>query len=686
MERTQRAQWTRQDSADYYLVERWGAPYFRINARGNVAFAPPGTGGEGADLHAIVAELAARGLRAPLLLRFDDVLRHRVAALHACFVDCMAELNYRGTYRGVLPIKVNQHRHVVERLVASGAATQLGLEAGSKAELLAAVALLAERQDGVLVCNGYKDPAYVEAALHADLLGLIPYIVLERLEELDVVLAAARRCGIRPRLGVRAKLSARGSGRWKDSSGERSKFGLGAAELVACVRALQDAGMADCLQLLHFHLGSQISALTALGEALEEAGQLYVGLRAQGASSLAAVDCGGGLAVDYDGSASASAASMDYCNRQYARTVVGTLKRVCDAHGAPHPQILTESGRALVAQHAVLVFDVLGVRQLDADPQSATGASVGATREAFGEGWGAAGSAARASDGIPATTTCALFNEAAATDGAWHAQDANAIVRQMHEVQRAAAGGDGPQIYAALKALKVRAEAAFRAGTLDLRARAQSEQIYWATCKTLCAGYDAQTLPAALAHLPKQLADTFYCNFSVFRSLPDTWAVQALFPIAPLHRHDEEPTRHATLADLTCDSDGKLDRFVAGATARATLRLHPPNGGAYYLGAFLVGAYQEILGDLHNLFGDTHAVHVQIAPDGTYALADVVAGDTIADVLGQVAYDAGELLARVRRVANARLRAGNAAPEQVQALLQRFDAGLSSYTYLTDFA
>ncbi len=630
--------WTKQDSIDHYLIEKWGHPYFSVNDLGHLVYQPNGPGRGEIDFKGLVDDLCRRGIQAPMLLRFNDILRSRIASLNACFERSISDYGYKGTYRSVMPIKVNQQRHVVEELVSHGKAFHLGLEAGSKPELLAAIALLDE-EDAVLVCNGYKDAEYIETALYAQLLGLRPYIVLDRFAELDLVIQCSKRMGLRPHIGMRAKLSTKGSGRWKESTGDRSKFGLSAREMVQAIEKLEAVGMLDCLRLLHFHIGSQITAISSVKDAVREGAHLYAHLRRLGATELNVVDCGGGLAVDYDGSRTNFHSSKNYSTQEYANDVVSVLQDTCDTHDQPHPAIITEAGRALVAHHSVLLFNVLGVHE---------------------------------------------FHDANVAVAAPH-EDDHDVIHRMWEAYNSVNKRNFQEAYNDIVEQKEECVTLFGHGVIDLKTRAKSEELFWATCRRIQkTTHDLEYVPDDLRGLDKDLSDTFYCNFSVFQSLPDAWAVGHLFPICPVHRLTEEPTREAILADLTCDSDGKLDKFIDLRDVRNTLRLHSPNGKPYYLGAFLVGAYQEILGDLHNLFGDTNAVHVTLDESGNYHLEHLVEGDTVSEVLGYVEYDRTELLRRVRRSAETAVRRGRFSPEQFAEFMKRYEEGLNGYTYLED--
>jgi arginine decarboxylase len=611
-----------------------------VNQRGNLVYQPHGPGRGEIDFKELVDDLCRRGIQAPMLIRFNDILKARIEELNNAFTRAISDYGYKGKYRGVMPIKVNQQRHVVEELVKHGKAFHLGLEAGSKPELLVAIALL-EGEDSLLICNGYKDSEYIETALYAQWLGLRPYIVLDRFAELDLVIEASKKTGIRPHIGMRAKLSTRGAGRWKESTGDRSKFGLSAREMVRALEKLKEANLLDCMELLHFHIGSQITAISSVKDAIREGGHLFCNLRRLGATGLRMVDCGGGLAVDYDGSRTNFHSSMNYSTQEYANDVVSLFQDICDNNEEPHPTIVTESGRALVAQHSVLVFNVLGVHEF--------------------------------------TDASGVDERTAPTD------DDHDVVHRMWEAFNSVNKRNFQEAYNDIVEHKEESATLFAHGVIDLNTRAKAEELFWATCRRIQKTIgDAEYVPDDLRRLDKELSDTFYCNFSVFQSLPDAWAVGHLFPIVPIHRLDEEPQREAILADLTCDSDGKLDRFIDLRDVRDTLRLHAPNGKPYYLGAFLVGAYQEILGDLHNLFGDTNAVHVSLDESGTYKLEHLVEGDTVAEVLSYVEYDRADLLRRVRKAAETAVRGGRFSSEQFAQFMKRYEEGLSGYTYLED--
>ncbi len=626
--------WTVRDSAELYGISNWGAPYFSVGENGCLRVHPHGSKSVGVDLLELVEELRHRGLRTPILIRFSDILESRVREIASCFRRASEEYEFRGAYRGVYPIKVNQQRHVVEELVEYGRASKLGLEAGSKAELLVALAVL-DTPEALIVCNGYKDRAYLETALLAQKLGRYPVIVLDRPTELEALIKVSRELGIRPHVGVRSRLSTRGAGKWVESTGDRSKFGLSAAEIVATVERLRSEDMLDCLEMLHFHIGSQITSIQAHKEALREASRIFVGLIELGAP-VRLIDVGGGLGVDYDGSQTNFHSSMNYSTQEYANDVVAAIAEACNERGIPHPDLVSESGRALVAHHSVLVFDVLGVDEIQR----------GGTPRMPVEG-----------DHRIVENLCEL----------WDGIREKNVLESYHDALQ----------------LKEEAISLFNLGYLDLPGRARVEGIFLSCCeRILRIVRDMEYVPEDLQGLERSLAATYYGNFSVFQSMPDSWAMRQLFPIVPIHRLEEKPTRRGIFADLTCDSDGKVDQFIDLRDVRHVLELHAPTGRPYYIGVFLVGAYQETLGELHNLFGDTDAVHVHVYEDGTYAVEQVVEGDSVEDVLSYVQYDRRMLTERVRRSVEEALRRGGITLEESALLRRRYAQGLSGYTYM----
>ncbi len=625
--------WTTQDAAELYQVKSWGNGYFDINKQGHLTVLP---GPKPVSLCALVEDLQQRGHQLPVLVRFPQILQDRVAKLFGAFDLAIKEHGYKGSYRAVYPIKVNQQRDVVEELLEFGEPFGLGLEAGSKPELLVALAYM-DAEDGVIVCNGYKDAVYIETALLAQQLGRHPILVVDRFEELDAIIHISQKLGLRPHIGLRAKLASKGAGKWVESAGEKSKFGLNATEMLQVMERLRSVGMLDCLELLHFHIGSQITAIRAIKDALRESCRIYVELCKLGAN-LKFVDVGGGLAVDYDGSKTSFHSSTNYSMQEYANDVVFAIHTACEDEGIPHPQIISESGRALVAYHSVLIFDVLGSAEVNVDspPNSA-------------------------------------------------AEHENSTVQAMYEAWKNVSHKNFQESYHDALHLKEEGISMFNLGLLDLKGRALVEKLFWAIChrvNRMVKGLDY--VPEEFEGLDKALADTFYCNFSIFQSVPDHWAVKQLFPVMPLQRLHEEPRRRAILADLTCDSDGKVDRFIDLRDEKHALEVHDLRPGQpYYMGMFLVGAYQEILGDLHNLFGDTTAIHVSADETYGYNIDRVIEGDSVNEVLNYVNYDRQSLIRRVRRAAEAALRRGDLKMDHSARLLKRFEDGLAGYTYLS---
>ena len=664
--------WTIEQSEKLYRIQGWGEPYFSINAAGHVTVSPKGDRGGSLDLMELVEALRQRNLGLPLLIRFSDILEDRIERLNACFAKAIARYKYPGTYQGVFPVKCNQQRHLIEDLVRFGQPYQFGLEAGSKPELMIALATL-KTPNSLLMCNGYKDREYIETALLATRIGQTPVIVLEQLEEVQLVIDAARRLGIEPVLGVRAKLSTKGTGRWGDSTGDRAKFGLTIPEILSCVDQLRDAGMLSSLQLLHFHIGSQISAISVIKDAIREASQIYVELAALGAN-MHYLDVGGGLAIDYDGSKTNFHASKNYNMQNYANDIVAEVKEACEGRQLPVPVLISESGRAIASHQSVLIFDVLGT----SDVHSTTPAPV--------------------------------------------QEKEHLIIRNLWETYRNINVENYQEAYHDAIQFNEEAKSLFSFGYLSLTQRARAEQLYWACCqKILEIARTQDYVPDDLEDLEKIMASIYYVNLSVFQSVPDSWAIDQLFPIMPIHRLNEEPTRRGILADLTCDSDGKIDQFIDLRDVKSVLELHPlreveeqgSNAGAlvstrefgnisspipnppnpksqipnpkskepYYLGLFLAGAYQEIMGNLHNLFGDTNAVHIQLTPRG-YEIEHVVKGDMVTEVLGYVQYDAEDLVESIRRRTEQALQENRITLEESQLLLQNYEKSLGSYTYL----
>jgi arginine decarboxylase len=638
--------WTAADSAALYGLDRWGDPYFSVNARGHVCVQPQGERGGSLDLVELVQGLEGRNLGLPLLIRFDDILEDRLERLHGAFERAIAQYGYASRYQGVFPVKCNQQRHVVEELVACGKRWHFGLEAGSKAELLIALSLI-DDPEALLICNGYKDQRYIETAILARRLGRQPVVVIEQADEVERIIAASQALGAAPFIGIRAKLSSRSTGRWGSSVGEKAKFGLSIPDVLATVEALRAADLLGDLRLLHFHVGSQINDIAVLKDALQEAGQIYVELTKLGAP-MGFLDVGGGLGIDYDGSRTASTASTNYSLQNYANDVVATVRECCEPHGVPVPTLVSESGRAIASHFSVLVFNVLGsgivLERAAVAPVSASGSE---------------------------PLTVRNLRETLASITATPSGDPAALARLQE------AWND------AIK-FKDDALAAFRLGYLSLPERAAAEQLTWACAAAIVERLPQDgSIPDGLRALQAALAGTYYANLSVFRSAPDTWAIEQLFPVMPIHRLTERPSQLGHFADLTCDSDGKLARFIGNGQAKPLLELHTLRPGEPYLiGLFLGGAYQEVMGNLHNLFGSTNAVHIRLASGGGYRLDHVVRGNTNAEVLEAMEHDPEQLLERLRLASEAAIGRGDLKISDARRLMDHLETSLRQTTYL----
>jgi len=633
MEPTER--WTAQSASDLYDVASWGKGYFSVSEQGHVLVHPEKEANRSIDLKKLVDTLVLRGINLPILIRFADILKHRLGEIHSAFQTAINEHKYQGGYCCVYPIKVNQQRQVVEEVLEFGKPFNFGLEAGSKPELMAVMALA--DNETPIICNGFKDDEYIEMAMLAQKLGRKIIPVVEKYTELHLILKYSQRVGVRPMIGLRVKLASRGSGRWKSSGGFRSKFGLSVSEAVRALQELKELGMADCLNLLHFHLGSQITNIRQIKGAVNEAIRVYVDLARAGAG-LKYLDVGGGLGIDYDGSQTDFESSVNYTLQEYANDIIYHVQNVCDEVEVPHPTIITESGRAIAAYHSALVFNVVGVAgmgesDVPTDP--------------------------------PADAEQPLIDLAETYRGL----TAKTLLESYHDAQQALD-----------QALNL-----FSLGYLSLEQRCVAENLYWGICRKIqrLAG-ELDYFPEELEGIDAMLSDTYFCNFSLFQSMPDSWAIKQLFPIMPIHRLEEQPTRPAVLGDITCDSDGKVDAFIDRRDVKRTLQLHTFDGGNYYLGAFLLGAYQEILGDMHNLFGDTNAVHVRLGPTGEVMLDSVIKGDTVREVLNYVQFTSDSLVMQLRRDVEAALREGRLTYEESGALCRFYEEGLHGYTYLED--
>ena len=625
--------WTTTDAAELYDVASWGKGYFSVGENGNLFVHPTKESQRRIDLKQLVDTLEWRGISLPILIRFAEILKHRLGELHQAFDQSIREHGYQGGYCCVYPIKVNQQRQVVEEVFQFGRAYNFGLEAGSKPELLAVLAV-ADNETPV-ICNGFKDDEYIEMVMLAKKIGRRITPVVEKFTELELIAKHAEKVGVKPTIGIRIKLASRGSGRWKSSGGYRSKFGLTVSEALQAVEYLKERGLESSLELLHFHLGSQITNIRQIKAAVNEAARIYVELKKLG-TGLRFIDVGGGLGIDYDGSQTDFESSVNYTLEEYARDVVYQIQSICDEAEVPHPTIISESGRAVVAYHSVLVFNVLGV-------------------SGFGE------------EDLPSSVS--EESEQCLIDlvEAYRSLTKRNLLESYHDAQQA--------LDSALNL--------FSLGYLPLGQRSLAESFFWAIArKILKLAGELEYFPEELEGLDAMLSDTYFCNFSLFQSMPDSWAVKQLFPIMPIHRLNELPTRRGVLGDISCDSDGKIDQFIDRRDVKKTLPLHPYTSEPYILGAFLIGAYQEILGDLHNLFGDTNAVHVSLDDNGEVILDTVVQGDTVREVLNYVNYNSAALLDEFRKDVERAVREQRIGYEESGRLLKFYEEGLQGYTYL----
>ncbi|MGI8981063.1 MAG: biosynthetic arginine decarboxylase [Pirellulaceae bacterium] len=628
--------WSITDASELYDVPRWGKGYFGVNAKGHLTVHPNKDPAIGIDMKELIDRLQLRGLDLPILLRFNGILKDRLREMHDVFAQAIKEHDYKGKYICVYPIKVNQQRHVVEQIVQYGKVYGFGLEAGSKPEMLAVVAMT--DADTPIICNGFKDSEFIEMAMLAQKIGRKVIPVVEKYTELELILKYAEKVGVRPQIGMRIKLAARGSGRWQSSGGWRSKFGLTVGEILHAVEELKSRNMLDCFKLLHFHLGSQITNIRHVKAAITEASRAYADLAKRGAG-LEYLDIGGGLGVDYDGSQTNFESSVNYTLQEYAADVIHHTEAVCDEAGVPHPTIISESGRAVAAYHAALVFGVLGV------------AGQGNGDDSLLE--------------IPADSEQPLHDLV----DTFKNVTARNVLESFHDAQQAM------DVVMTL----------FSSGYLTLDQRALAENLFWTICKKIRRlAEQLDFVPEELEGLDTLLSDTYFCNFSLFQSMPDSWAIKQLFPVMPIHRLEERPTRHAVLGDITCDSDGKIDQFIDRRDVKRTLRLHQFDGQPYYMGTFLIGAYQEILGDLHNLFGDTNTVHIDQSPTGEVILEAIVKGDTVREVLDYVEFDHSDLTTRLQTAVETAVREGRLDYTEAGRFLKFYEDGLNGYTYLEE--
>lgn len=626
--------WSIEDSREMYNIKGWGASYFDINEEGNVSVSPCKDEAQ-IDLREIVDELSLRDVTPPLLLRFPDILDNRIEKTANCFKRAAEEYEYKAQNFIIYPIKVNQMQPVVEEIISHGRKFNLGLEAGSKPELHAVIAVQCQ-SDSLIICNGYKDQSYIELALLAQKMGKRIFIVVEKLNELDIIARVAKKLNVKPNLGIRIKLASSGSGKWAESGGDASKFGLTSSELLDALRILDEKGLHDSLRLIHFHIGSQITKIRRIQTALREAAQFYINLHKMG-YNVDFVDCGGGLGVDYDGTRSAnSESSVNYSIQEYVNDCVYTFVDAANKNAIAHPNIITESGRSLTAHHSVLVIDVLETASLPEMPEE------------------------------------------------FEAKDSDhQLVKDLYEIWDNLNSKNMLEDWHDAEQIRDEALELFSHGIVDLKTRAEIESMYWSVCHEInTLSKQMKHVPEELRNIDKLLADKYFCNFSLFQSLPDSWAIDQLFPIMPIQRLTERPTRNATLQDITCDSDGKIANFVKEGHLSHVLPLHAlRRNEPYYLGVFLVGAYQEILGDMHNLFGDTNAVHVSVK-DGHYHIDQIIDGETVEEVLDYVQYNPKKLVRQLEIWVTKSVKNGKISLEEGKEFLSNYRSGLYGYTYL----
>ena len=626
--------WTIEDSKELYNINGWGVSYFGINNKGDVYVSPCKNNAQ-IDLREVMDELALRDVTPPVLLRFPDILDNRIEKTASCFQQAKEEYDYKGENFIIYPIKVNQIQPVVEEIISHGRKFNLGLEAGSKPELHAVIAVQCQ-SDSLIICNGYKDQAYIELALLAQKMGKRIFIVVEKLNELETIAKVAKKLNVKPNLGIRIKLASSGSGKWEESGGDASKFGLTSAELLQALDILKQKGMQECLRLIHFHIGSQITKIRRIQTALREAAQFYINLHKMG-YDVEFVDCGGGLGVDYDGTRSSnSESSVNYSSQEYVNDCIYTFVDAADKNGIRHPNIITESGRSLTAHHSVLVIDVLETASLPEMPEEFE---------------------AKANDHQLVKDLYEI----------WDNLNPRTMLEDWHDAEQ----------------IRDEALELFSHGIVDLKTRAEIERMYWSVAHEINAlAKSMKHVPEELKNLDKLLADKYFCNFSLFQSLPDSWAIDQLFPIMPIQRLNERPTRHATLQDITCDSDGKISNFVADGHIKHVLPIHALRKNEnYHLGVFLIGAYQEILGDMHNLFGDTNAVHISVK-DGKYHIDQIIDGETVEEVLDYVQYNPKKLVRQLETWVTKSVKEGKISLEEGKEFLGTYRSGLYGYTYL----
>ena len=635
--------WNIESARGLYNIQRWGAKYFDINDAGHVVAKPLHDAGACVDLTDVIEEAKSRGLKCPILIRFQDILRHRVEAINKAFQSSIAEFGYQGKYRGVFPIKVNQLREVVEEILEAGKPFNFGLEVGSKPELFAGLALQ-NQMGSLIICNGYKDAEFIKMALLGIKLGKTVIMVVEKLEELKQIIAISKQLGVEPHIGIRARLLSKGAGNWAESGGENAKFGLSTAELLAATEMLRAENLGHCLKLLHFHIGSQVPDILTVKKAVQEAARFYAKLHKMG-FAIEYMDVGGGLGVDYDGSRSAFDSSTNYTLQEYTNDIVYYIADVCNAEKVPHPTIVSEGGRAIVAHHSVLIVEVFGA-----------------------------------------------IEKIRPGDFLKYGDSEHALVRELLDIKKNLTKLNKLEACHDAQERREDAQQMFALGLMDLPDKAKIENLYWEISQEVVTSFKGQAyIPEEIQKLDDTLADQYLCNFSVFQSLLDHWALGQLFPIMPIGRLNEKPTREATLVDITCDSDGAINKFIDLRDVKDTLPLHQLNTNGngnlepYYIGFFLMGAYQDIMGDLHNLFGRVNEVHVFLEPDepAGYYIEEIIEGDTIIHSLTAVQYDENELKRQMKAQMDEAIKSDRMKPSEAMRLLDDYERGLKAYTYLS---
>ena len=628
--------WTIEDAVKTYNVENWGLQYFGINSKGNVTVHPRQIPESSIDLKCVIDDIRTRGIKLPVLIRFQDILRNRVITLNEAFKKAIEENGYKGRYQGVYPIKVNQLREVVEEILDAGVGYQYGLEAGSKAELLASIAMNTN-PDSLILCNGYKDHSVIKTALQGLKLGKRVIIIIEKVSELHQTLKIAKEMSIRPMIGIRSKLQTRGSGKWESSGGDAAKFGLTTPEILYAIQTLKAEGMTDCIKLIHYHIGSQVTDIKTIKDATKECARVYSKLRKMGVD-IEYLDVGGGLGVDYDGSKTSFNSSINYSLQDYVGDIVYTIQEVCREEEVPEPNIVSESGRAVVAHHSILVINVFGSTEIGSSPL--------------------------------------LLEES---------KEESTVVGELREILKNITPKNLNQSYNDALQRKEEAFSLFKLGFLDLQDKAKAEHLFWKICQ--CIGKNAVALkyvPEEILNMIRHLSHQYLCNFSLFQSAPDHWAIQHLFPIMPLHRLNEEPVKRSTLVDITCDSDGKIDKFIDLKDVKETLPLHVLNDEPYYLGVFLMGAYQDIMGDVHNLFGRVNEVHVfeDAEEENGYYIEEIIQGQTVSGILSTIQYNPSELAGKIKAAADIQVKNGVLKPREAVDLLNEYENRLNEYTYI----